>query len=554
MPLGILEDRKLEHVPGTSPLNELGRRDLDAELAGVAVDSRMLKHDKTGQVVLVPQPSDSPNDPYNWPRWKKEMFTVAIAYGCGCVGAVGPLPTPAIVPLAEQWGIPLQTFTLGCQGSCIAAIAVGSLLCNTLAVKMGKRPIYILTSIGLMVSCFWAAEAKSFGSLAAARAIQGFCMAPMEALVPASISDIWFLHERGLRNAIFNLGVLGGINLASPIAGAVIQYGSFRIAFHVMGAAFALQLLLTVLFMPESAYHRSGAINIDTGAAAREVVSDDNQEKNTTGLEHQEVSSTPRASDRSPEPKKSRARELLPYDGYWDSTSFWRTLLRPFSLLASPMVCWATLLFTTCISWLVLISITLSQIFSAPPYNFSVAAVGASNVSSFVATLIATAVAGPLIDGVAKWMSKLNGGIFEPEFRLPIMVTYLVFTATGFFAWGESLYRQEPWPVPVIVCMGLINLGVQLGTSAVVTYVTDCHRRQAAEAFALMNFVKNMFAFGLTFYCNDWIAVQGVRNCFFVIGLITIGVTLTSIFMYIWGKKARSWTYRAAHAKGWKLG
>ncbi|KAL2154583.1 hypothetical protein VTH82DRAFT_3259 [Thermothelomyces myriococcoides] len=554
MPLGILDDHELEHVPGTSPLNELGRRDLDAELAGVAIDSRMLKHDKTGQVVLVPQPSDSPNDPYNWPRWKKEMFTIAIAYGCGCVGAVGPLPTPAIVPLAEQWGIPLQTFTLGCQGSCIAAIAAGSLLCNTLAVKIGKRPIYVLTSIGLMVTCFWAAEAKSFGSLVAARAVQGFCMAPMEALVPASISDIWFLHERGLRNAVFNLGVLGGINLASPIAGAVIQYGSFRIAFHAMGAAFAIQLLLTILFMPESAYHRSGAINIDTGAEAMMEMSDGHQEKDKAGMAHQDGLSTPRTGGRSPEPKKSWMRELLPYDGYWDEASFWRTLFRPFSLLVSPMVCWATLLFTTCISWLVLISITLSQIFSAPPYSFSVAAVGASNVSSFVATLIATAAAGPLIDGVAKWMSKLNKGTFEPEFRLPIMVTYLVFTATGFFAWGESLYKQEPWPVPVIVCMGLINLGVQLGTSGVVTYVTDCHRQQAAEAFALMNFVKNMFAFGLTFYCNDWIAVQGVRNCFFVIGGLTVGVTLTTVLMYIFGKKARSWTYRVAHAKGWKLG
>lgn len=82
MPLGILEDRHLEHVPGTSPLNEVGREDVDF----TGVDSRMLKHDKTGQIVLVPQPSDSPNDPYNWPRWKKEMFTVAIAYGCGAVG------------------------------------------------------------------------------------------------------------------------------------------------------------------------------------------------------------------------------------------------------------------------------------------------------------------------------------------------------------------------------------------------------------------------------------------------------------------------------------
>lgn len=52
----------------------------------------------------------------------------------------------------------------------------------------------------------------------------------------------------------------------------------------------------------------------------------------------------------------------------------------------------------------------------------------------------------------------------------------------------------------VVVCMGLINLGVQLGTTGVVAYIVDCHREQAGEAFATMNFIKNMFAFGMTFY------------------------------------------------------
>lgn len=69
MPLGILEDHKLEHVPGTSPLTQLGRENLEAD---EGVDTRILKHDPTGKFVLVPQPSDSPNDPYNWSRMKKE--------------------------------------------------------------------------------------------------------------------------------------------------------------------------------------------------------------------------------------------------------------------------------------------------------------------------------------------------------------------------------------------------------------------------------------------------------------------------------------------------
>ena len=143
------------------------------------------------------------------------------------------------------------------------------------------------------------------------------------------------------------------------------------------------------------------------------------EEQEKTGYEHQEGSMASPAAPSSSEAPISWTKELLPWNGYFDHVSFWKTLLHPFLLLASPMVLWATLLFTTCISWLVLISITLSQIFSAPPYNFSVSAVGASNLSSFVATLLATAIAGPVIDGVVKFMSKLNKGIFGTHWSLP---------------------------------------------------------------------------------------------------------------------------------------
>ncbi|KAK8069608.1 hypothetical protein PG994_006224 [Apiospora phragmitis] len=521
MPLRILEDRHLEHVPGTSPLSTLGRVDFEIS---AGVDSNLLKHDPTGKTVLVPQPSESPNDPYNWPRWKKELFTVAIAYGCGCVGAVGPLLTSAFVPLAQEFDVPLERFTLGCNGAMIAAISAGSLICNTLAVKFGKRPVYLVTSIGLFVANFWGAEAKSFGSLVAARTICGFCMAPMEALVPASIADIWFVHERGYRTAIFNLGVLGGINLASPIAGAIIEYASWRTCLHAMGAAFVVQFLITFFWMPESAFHRVGAIDIDTGAQAAVV---DKAEK--MEAEHVEDSTSPAPVV---ETKKSYLRELLPYSGYFAKVSFWRTFPPTFRHDGLPrgLVGYDPVHYV--------------HLVATPPYNFSVAAVGASNLSSFAATLIATGLAGPIIDGCIKFMSKKNNGVFEPEFRLPIMISYLLFTVTGFFAWGESLYREDPWPVPIIVGMGFINFGVQLGTTGVVAYVSDSHRTMAAEAFAAMNFVKNMFAFGMTFYINDWIATQGVRQCFFVIGGITIGVVLLTVPMYIFGKRARSFTYR----------
>lgn len=192
-------------------------------------------------------------------------------------------------------------------------------------------------------------------------------------------------------------------------AGSVIQYGSYRIAMHGMGGAFVLMLLMVIFLMPESAYHRKGALNIDTGDKV--IVTDKLSEASIEKSGVQEVK-TSTTSIPSTEPPKSWTQELLPWSGYFDHVSFWRTLLRPFVVIASPVVMWATLLFTTCISWLVLISITLSQIFAAPPYNFSVSSVGATNVSSFVASLIGTLAAGPIIDGVVKMMSKRNRGIF----------------------------------------------------------------------------------------------------------------------------------------------
>lgn len=58
MNLGILEPAQAEHVPGTVDVYQEAQR--DAELLQSA---RHLKKSKDGRRVLVPQPTDDPNDP-----------------------------------------------------------------------------------------------------------------------------------------------------------------------------------------------------------------------------------------------------------------------------------------------------------------------------------------------------------------------------------------------------------------------------------------------------------------------------------------------------------
>jgi len=58
MALGVLEDRALEHVPGTVYVY-----DDESRPAAEAARDTHLKRDKTGRIILAPQPSNDPNDP-----------------------------------------------------------------------------------------------------------------------------------------------------------------------------------------------------------------------------------------------------------------------------------------------------------------------------------------------------------------------------------------------------------------------------------------------------------------------------------------------------------
>ena len=60
MGLGILEDKHLEHVPGTAHVLDGDRR---REVESHVAQREGLKYDGSGKILLVPQPSDDPNDP-----------------------------------------------------------------------------------------------------------------------------------------------------------------------------------------------------------------------------------------------------------------------------------------------------------------------------------------------------------------------------------------------------------------------------------------------------------------------------------------------------------
>src|SRR5579859_6991790 len=79
-------------------------------------------------------------------------------------------------------------------------------------------------------------------------------------------------------------------------------------------------------------------------------------------------------------------------------------------------------------------------------------------------------------------MTKRNNGVYEPEFRLVLMLPAVILGSIGYFGFGWSIEEGDPWIVPVIL-YGLVGIGGVFLAIPVYTYVVDSHRALAPEAF-----------------------------------------------------------------------
>ncbi|KAL1968096.1 hypothetical protein VTN77DRAFT_2226 [Rasamsonia byssochlamydoides] len=251
---------------------------------------------------------------------------------------------------------------------------------------------------------------------------------------------------------------------------------------------------------------------------------------------------THRLRERPPVPY---IQTLRPWNGRLARDKWYRVAVRPFILFAYPSVLWSALVYSLSIGWLIVLSESVAHIYQGRnTYNFSPLATGLVYISPFVGGILGTAVAGKVSDIVVRFMTRRNGGIYEPEFRLVMAIPVALSTAAGLMGFGWSAQERDAWIVPTIF-FGLISFGCSLGSTTSITFCVDSYRQYAGEALVTLNFSKNIFH-GLVFslFFVNWLEADGSRKVFLAVGGIQLACLLTAIPMYIFGKRARMWTVR----------
>lgn len=201
------------------------------------------------------------------------------------------------------------------------------------------------------------------------------------------------------------------------------------------------------------------------------------------------VQYTNRLRERPPIPF---AQSLKPWSGRIAHDKWLRVAVRPFILFAYPAVLWSTVVYALSVGWLIVLSELVSHIYqSRDSYNFTSLQTGLVYISPFVGGLIGTAVAGKVSDIIVKFMTKRNGGIYEPEFRLVMGIPIAISTTAGLMGFGWSAQEKDAWIVPTIF-FGLVSFGCCLGSTTAITFSLDSYRQYAGEALVTLNWSKSM--------------------------------------------------------------
>jgi len=485
---------------------------------------------RRGGVVLSPQPSDDVNDPLNWASSSKWLHLIVLAFGSALANATTTMLTPGLEPLTEHvksnaadvstWLLTAPTFWT----SAAAFIVVSG------ADIYGRRTFYFWSMVLLALTNYLGYFSTTFPMVAFSRTLAGLVSAPVFTLVTATISDIFFVHERGLSIAVWNVLLNAGAQVGSVIAGLVTDRFGVMANFLFVAIMFTLMIPVVYLSTFETAY-----FNRKTEDVTSITVSPN---KLTSEWDEDEFNKAANL------PAKLTFKERLPLTrGQLSNKSFLKGIVKPLGLLSSPLVIYSCFINAVMFLFLAGVPTFVSILLSGDAYKLSPSQIGLTNLPLFFGGLIFSPAFGWLSDASVRIMAVHNGstkGVAEPEFRLVLLLLSTPVTVVGLIGLGTAFQNNLPlaW---VIVWMTVTNIGAVSGVQLAISYVIDCLPDHSAQAFTSVNMIS---AGAVTVGLSPLIGLLEADGPLVLFGCLAssaVIVTGMALPLYVFGKKIRAW-------------
>ncbi|GAB7335700.1 hypothetical protein MBLNU13_g08006t1 [Cladosporium sp. NU13] len=536
-----------DHVPGTEYLIDVTGHDSTKP------------HDASrSDVVLIPRPSNDPNDPLNWSHGRKTLAVcMSYLYVFG-TGIATSLQYSVLSDITEDTGISTANLVQG-TGLMFLFFGWACLVWQPLALTYGRRGVYLITMLLTIPMMEWTAYSRSSSDWMAHRILIGIIASPIESLCEVTVFDLYFAHNRGTYMGLYVFILFGSNFLAPLVAGWFNDAYGWRWTMHLGTIVCAFCFVVMFFFMEETIYFRkTEGVHLTEASSTVDITPDaESRERSEKGFPTALSEPAARAvltQDISP----SSAVGMSYRPTKWSKYSFFRVLpgrpskldtfkmvYRPLIMIFQfPTVAWAGFLYGINLAWYNVLNGTASPVLTSAPYNWSAAQVGCVYAGPIVGAAIASLWSGNAADWIALKLARRNCGVREAEHRLWVLVVSGVISTAGLITWGVGAYHGVHW-IGLVFGLGMLTFGCVTGGSIAVSYNVDCFKEIAGETTVSIMVIRNTIGFGISYAITPWWQTQGLQNCFITAGMISIACTFTFFGMIVYGKRLRRWSIPA---------
>ncbi|WRT66195.1 uncharacterized protein IL334_003148 [Kwoniella shivajii] len=513
---------------------------------------------QTDHVNLFPVPSEDPKDPLNWSKGRKWIMLLCIIWYQFVVNLQAASLYAVYEPLSENTGLSLNDLNAG-VGYFYLFIGIACIFSQPLALGFGKKPIYIISALACCLLNLWTAFVDTNAQWIGSRLLLGFFISPSYTLIQVSISDVFFMHERGLPMGLYALQLYTGGALGPILSGYIYDGMGWKAIVWLSSGLTGLTALLLIFLLEETSYVRRSAMEAASAPTVATLnegqVEEENNDVKLDAIEagvhevqHQGIAPRPRVISSWPGPRPWKFEKPHPQCG----AIIGRCLFQCFALLRSPIIWWCGITFGSFQVYYNFVAALASGVLSVEPYNMSSSAIGLTFISSLIASFPAAAFGGYFVDWYGLRQARRNHGISEAEHKLNLYIICLIATPIGLLMMGLGPYYSAHWIVFVIGC-GIVNFVGAFGTLVTVTYAFDCFHEiqpenpespsasaQDAAPYLLISILICMivsfgFNYAITPWCFDW----GLRNFGITSAIMSIVFNGSTLILVIWGKRMR---------------
>lgn len=508
---------------------------------------------KDDDVVLLPAPTLSPNDPLNWSRWRKywNAFILLAFRGLGsaCSNA-GFAPAPVLV---EKLGFTYAVFdnmaavVFACMGAWLFLSAPSIFL-------YGGRLQYLFGAVCGIIGMAWFANVSHARDIYGSQFFLGISVSCTEAPVILAFSQVFFQHQIDSLIAIYVLASLVGMFCGPLIAGYDVSERGWEWDGYAGLISYAIILILVAFGLEETYFDR----NYFSSRSLMDIQPGDDGKNGNTNTNFNSEMKLSKSTNQYNAPDEDKRDALLESDNiksYWQrialitpasnlrGTGFRQYVDRLWLLLrvfTFPPVIFAGIQWAMQMSWVTYYMTLESNYWTESPWNYSTSSVGIMFVPTLIGALVGFIYSFWAVKWFVKRMAHRNGGVMEAEVRLWCLIPGIMSSTVGLIVLGVGTEQMWAWPVPYVM-LGFIGFGFGSLGDISMAYCVDCYPDLVLETMVAVAFIFDIICAVLSVVCSYWLSI-GPQNTFISVGMVNLFFCLWAVPMIYFGKRCRKWT------------